>query len=130
MLWLGAIIGSEMETESLDRPDRRIECLTTVLAILLFSPILVLGPLASRIVDFAAEAGVILPSLSRMTGSHPGVTMIAALFLMGCTILFAWCGRRAALLAAVSLLFQGIVVLMMVTIALLPWLRLAQEMVP
>jgi hypothetical protein len=127
MLWGDDRIAGVMEPVSIAPRDVRMECLVTVLAILLFAPILVLSPLAARVLEFATEADLDLPTLSVIFGRNPGLTMIVAMVLMGCAILFAWCGRRAAVLMAASLLLQGMVVLLMVAVAIMPWLRLAQE---
>ena len=79
----------------------------------------------TRIMAFAIEMGSIeMPLLTQLLATYPGATMIAIFVLMLCTIIFAWSGRRAGILAAVALLFQGIAIFLLLAANAMPWIRM------
>jgi hypothetical protein len=104
--------------------DIRYQCLVTVLAIILFLPILFLLGMLGRAVEMMAEFGGELPGLSRFLSQYPLATLIFFLGMMVSTIFFAWCNHKGAILASLSLLFQGLGLGLLLTAIFLPWSNL------
>jgi hypothetical protein len=117
-----------MEPEPIITRDYRYSSLTTSLAILLFLPTLFLITMLSRVMDMASGIGMELSSITVLLGNHPRVTLIAAFVLMLCTIIFAWSGRRAGILAALALLFQGIAIFLLLAATIMPMNQMLKDL--
>ncbi len=109
-----------MNPEMLVR-DIRYQCLVTVLAIILFLPVLFLVGMLGRVVEMLADFGGELPGLSRYLSQFPVATLLFFLGLMASTIFFAWCNHKGAILASLSLLFQGLGLGLLLMSIFLPW---------
>ncbi|MFM2171574.1 MAG: hypothetical protein RI957_1803 [Verrucomicrobiota bacterium] len=117
-----------MTTESNAPSDFRYPCLVTVLAILLFMPELFLMGFLPRMAEMMNEIGVIWPTLSRIFLASPFITLLFFAGLMISTILFAWCDRKGAILASLSLLMQGIALCIHALASFLPWVQVVNSM--
>lgn len=117
-----------MQSEANAPRDLRYPCLVTVLAILFFLPELFLMGLLPRLASMMSDMGVELPIISRGLVASPLVTLLFFVGLMISTIFFAWCDRKGAILASLSLLMQGIVLGLHLLACLLPWLHLVNAM--
>lgn len=116
-------------TSELNTPrDLRYPCLVTVLAILLFLPELFFIGLLPRMAEMMSELGVTLPTLSRILVASPLITFLFFVGLMISTIFFAWCDRKGAILASLSLLMQGIALGIHALACFLPWVQLVNAM--
>jgi hypothetical protein len=109
-----------MQAELHSPRDFRYQCLVTVLAILLFLPQLLLMGFTSRLLSAFADMGMALPSITNLLIAHPLLTLLFFVGLMISTIFFAWCNRKGAIIASLSLLLQGISLLMQVIACMLP----------
>lgn len=117
-----------MQAELNPPRDIRYQCLMTVLAILLFLPELVLMGILSRLVGVMNELGVQLPLISSRVFAYPLITFLFFLALMISTIFFAWCNRKGAILASLSLLMQGVALGIHLFACLMPWVILVNTM--
>ena len=117
-----------MQTELNPPRDIRYQCLVTVLAILLFLPELLLMGLMPRMRDMASEMNLEIPIISQVFAASPLVTLLAFLGLMISTIMFAWCGRKGAILASLSLLMQGCLLGLNLVAAFIPWITFLNQM--
>jgi type II secretory pathway component PulF len=108
--------------------DLRYPCLVTVLAILLFLPELFFVGLLPRMSEMMSELGVTLPTLSRFLVASPLITFLFFVGLMISTIFFAWCQRKGAILASLSLLMQGIALGIHAWACFLPWVHVVNAM--
>jgi len=117
-----------MQSEANAPRDLRYPCLVTVLAILFFLPELFLMGLLPRLASMMGDLGVELPIISRGMVASPLVTLLFFVGLMISTIFFAWCDRKGAILASISLLMQGIALGLHLLACLLPWLYLVNAM--
>lgn len=108
--------------------DLRYPCLVTVLAILLFLPELFFMGLLPRMAELMSELGATLPTLSRILVASPLITLLFFVVLMISTILFAWCDRKGAILASLSLLMQGIALCIHALASFLPWVQVVNSM--
>jgi type II secretory pathway component PulF len=108
--------------------DLRYPCLVTVLAILLFLPELFFVGLLPRMAEMMSELGAALPTLSRILVASPLITLLFFVGLMISTIFFAWCQRKGAILASLSLLMQGIALGVHALACFLPWVQVVNAM--
>lgn len=116
-----------MSTEIIVPRDLRYPCLVTVLAVLLFFPELFLMGLLPRLSEMMSVLGAELPTLSRILVASPLITLLFFTGLMVSTIVFAWCDRKGAVLASLSLLMQGIALGIHAWACFLPWVKVVNS---
>jgi len=108
--------------------DLRYPCLVTVLAILLFLPELFFMGLLPRMVEMVNALGATLPTLCLILVASPLITLLFFTGLMIATIFFAWCDRKGAILASISLLMQGLALGIHAWACFLPWVHVVNAM--
>lgn len=120
--------GFDMQTELHPPRDIRYQCLMTVMAILLFLPELILMGLLPRMLEMFGGMGGELPFISQIFAASPLITFLFFLGLMISTIFFAWCNRKGAILASLSLLMQGVALGIHLFACLMPLVILVNTM--